>query len=137
MFVDHAHPGCVSRELFKSVLDDDARSVFQGKILVRQIAQKTDGKMMAQALMLSDGAEMDSKPELEIYADDVQCGHGSTTGRVDDNLLFYLMARGIPEAEATRMLVSAFANEVFDDLDEAIAEEFSAIAETWLERHLG
>lgn len=111
--------------------------MFQGKILVRQIAQKTDGKMMAQALMLSDGAEMDSKPELEIYADDVQCGHGSTTGRVDDNLLFYLMARGIPEAEATRMLVSAFANEVFDDLDEAIAEEFSAIAETWLERHLG
>ncbi|MFN0263456.1 Fe-S cluster assembly protein SufD [Tepidamorphus sp. 3E244] len=136
MFVDHAHPGCVSRELFKSVLDDDARSVFQGKILVRQIAQKTDGKMMTQALMLSDNAEMDAKPELEIYADDVQCGHGATTGRVDDDFLFYLMARGIPEREATRMLVSAFANEVFDDLDEAISEEFSAVAEEWLERHL-
>ncbi|MEZ5877592.1 MAG: SufD family Fe-S cluster assembly protein [Tepidamorphaceae bacterium] len=129
-------PNCVSRELLKSVLDDKARSVFQGKILVRQIAQKTDGKMMSQALMLSDDAESDSKPELEIYADDVQCGHGSTTGRVDDNLLFYLMARGIPKREATRMLVSAFANEVFDDLDEAIAEEFSAVAEEWLERHL-
>ena len=136
MFVDHAVPNCVSRELFKSVLDDEARSVFQGKILVRQIAQKTDGKMMSQALMLSDDAEADSKPELEIYADDVQCGHGSTTGRVDDNLLFYLMARGIPKREATRMLVSAFANEVFDDLDETVAEEFSAVAEAWLERHL-
>ncbi|MCC0016319.1 MAG: Fe-S cluster assembly protein SufD [Rhodobiaceae bacterium] len=136
LFVDHAEPGCVSRELFKSVLDDRARSVFQGKILVRQKAQKTDGKMMAQALMLSDDAEADSKPELEIYADDVQCGHGSTTGRVDDTLLFYLMARGIPKREATRMLVSAFAGEVFDDLDEAVAEEFSAVAEEWLERHL-
>jgi len=136
LFVDHAVPDCASRELFKSVLDDEARSVFQGKILVRPDAQKTDGKMMSQALMLSDRAEADSKPELEIYADDVQCGHGSTTGQIDDAYLFYLMARGISRREARAMLVSAFANEVFDDLDEALAAEFADIAEGWLVRHL-
>ncbi|MGE0583991.1 MAG: Fe-S cluster assembly protein SufD [Flavobacteriaceae bacterium] len=137
LFIDHAVPDCISRELFKSVLDDEARSVFQGKILVRPDAQRTDGKMMSQALMLSDRAEADSKPELEIYADDVQCGHGSTTGQIDDTFLFYLMARGIPRREAQAMLVSAFANEVFGDFDESLAEEFSGISESWLVRHLG
>ncbi|MCB1475418.1 MAG: Fe-S cluster assembly protein SufD [Rhodobiaceae bacterium] len=137
LFVDHAVPDCSSRELFKAVLDDEARSVFQGKILVRPDAQKTDGKMMSQALMLSDTAEADSKPELEIYADDVQCGHGSTTGQIDDTYLFYLMARGVPRREAQAMLVSAFANEVFDDFDETLAAEFSGVSEGWLARHLG
>ena len=108
LFVDHASFGCESREQFKSVLDGESRSVFQGKILVRQNAQKTDGRMMSRALMLSEGSEADLKPELEIYADDVQCAHGATCAALDDEYLFYLMARGIPKAEAEAMLVEAF-----------------------------
>jgi Fe-S cluster assembly protein SufD len=104
------------------VLDDKARGVFQGMILVRKEAQETDGKMMSQALMLSDRAEMDNKPELEIYADNVQCGHGATTGEIDDNLLFYLMARGIPEEQAQALLIEAFIGEAV----EAIAHEGDA-----------
>ena len=94
--VDHAVPRCESRELFKGVLADRARGVFQGKVIVRPDAQKTDGKQMAQVLMLSEDAEFDSKPELEIHADDVVCGHGSTAAEIDADLLFYLRARGIP-----------------------------------------
>ena len=90
LVVDHAVPGCESRELFKGVLADRARGVFQGKVIVRPDAQKTDGKQMAQALMLSADAEFDSKPELEIYADDVVCGHGSTAAEIDEDLLFYM-----------------------------------------------
>ena len=117
--VDHSAPGCQSREVFKAVVDDAARAVFQGKISVRQQAQKTDAKMMTRALLLSDNAEADGKPELEIFADDVQCGHGATTGTLDDQLKFYLMARGIPEKEAEALLIQAFAAEVV----EAIAHE--------------
>ena len=125
--VDHAAPGCQSRELFKAVVDEEARSVFQGKITVRQQAQKTDAKMMTRALLLSDNAEADGKPELEIFADDVQCGHGATTGTLDDQLKFYLMARGIPEKEAEALLIQAFAAEVVeaiehDDVREALME---------------
>ncbi len=112
--VDHAAPGSQSRELFKAVIDDQARAVFQGKITVRQQAQKTDAKMMTRALLLSDDAEADGKPELEIFADDVQCGHGSTTGTLDDQLKFYLMARGIPQKEAEALLVQAFAAEAVE-----------------------
>src|SRR5262249_52933875 len=90
LVIDHAQPGGTSRELFKSVLDDESRSVFQGKIIVRPGAQKTDGKMMTRALLLSEAAEADNKPELEIFADDVQCGHGATAGALDHDLLFYL-----------------------------------------------
>jgi Fe-S cluster assembly protein SufD len=115
--VDHAAPGCQSRELFKAVVDDEARSVFQGKITVRQQAQKTDAKMMTRALLLSDGAEADGKPELEIFADDVQCGHGATTGSLDDQLKFYLMARGIPEKQAEALLIQAFAAEVIEAIE--------------------
>ncbi len=89
LVVDHAVPQCTSRELFKGVLDDHARGVFQGKVIVRPDAQKTDGKQMAQVLMLSPDTEFDSKPELEIYADDVVCGHGSTSAELDEDLLFY------------------------------------------------
>ena len=96
LVVDHAVPQCESRELFKGVLDDQARGVFQGKIIVRPDAQKTDGKQMAQALMLSPDAEFDCKPELEIYADDVVCGHGATVAEIDDDLMFYCQSRGIP-----------------------------------------
>ena len=100
--VDHAAVGCQSREVFKSVLDDESRGVFQGKIIVRPGAQKTDAKMASHALMLSEEAEADNKPELEIFADDVQCGHGATAGDLDEDLLFYLMARGIPQPKPRR-----------------------------------
>jgi Fe-S cluster assembly protein SufD len=133
LFVDHALPGSASRELFKTVLDGRARGVFQGMILVRPVAQKTDGRMMSQALMLSDGAEMDNKPELEIYADDVQCGHGATAGRIDEELLFYLRARGIPEVQAKALLIEAFVAEAIDVIgDEAIGAALSAMAHAWV-----
>lgn len=136
LFVDHALPGSASRELFKCVLDGRARGVFQGMILVRQHAQKTDGRMMSQALMLSDGAEMDNKPELEIYADDVQCGHGATAGRIDEDLLFYLRARGIPEMQAKALLIEAFVGEAIDLIgDEAIAEALSTMSHDWVADH--
>ena len=90
------------------MLDDASRGVFQGKIIVRRGAQKTDARMMSRALLLSDEAEADNKPELEIFADDVQCGHGATSGALDDNLKFYLMARGIPERQAEALLIQSF-----------------------------
>lgn len=133
--IDHAVPGCESRELFKGVLDDRARGVFQGKVIVRQIAQKTDGKQMAQALMLSPDTEFDSKPELEIYADDVACGHGSTCTEVDEDHIFYLRARGIAEADARALLVEAFINEAIEQVEyEAVAEALSEIAQDWLRK---
>jgi Fe-S cluster assembly protein SufD len=105
------------------VLDDAARSVFQGKIIVRPGAQKTDARMMTKALLLSETAEADAKPELEIFADDVQCGHGATTGDLDENLKFYLMARGIPAAEAEALLIEAFLGEVIDGVAHEGARE--------------
>jgi Fe-S cluster assembly protein SufD len=114
LVVDHAVPGGTSRELFKSVLDDKSRSVFQGKIIVRPGAQKTDGKMMTQALLLSQDAEADNKPELEIFADDVQCGHGATSGALDEELLFYLKSRGIAQKEAEALLIQAFVAEAIE-----------------------
>ena len=97
LIVDHAAPHCESRELFKTVIDDEATGVFQGKIIVPPHAQKTDGRMMSAALLLSEGGAMNNKPELEIFADDVQCAHGATCGQLDEDLLFYLMARGLPQ----------------------------------------
>ncbi len=114
MLVDHAAGHCYGREVFKSVLDDASRGVFQGKIVVRRGAQKTDARMMSRALLLSDEAESDNKPELEIFADDVQCGHGATSGALDDNLKFYLMARGIPEREAEALLIQSFVAEAIE-----------------------
>ena len=133
LVVDHATLHCNSRELFKTVLDGDARSVFQGKIVVRPHAQKTDGKMMAKALLLSETAEADAKPELEIFADDVVCGHGATVGALDDELLFYLKARGIPQADAEALLVQAFIGEVLEAVeDETLREALMVRAERWL-----
>jgi Fe-S cluster assembly protein SufD len=129
MVVDHAVPRCTSRELMKGVLAGRARGVFQAKVIVQPGAQKTDGKQMAQALMLSDEAEFDSKPELEIFADDVICGHGSTAAQLDDDLLFYLRSRGIPAAEARALLVESFVGEAFDRIeDEKLREALLAIA---------
>jgi Fe-S cluster assembly protein SufD len=131
--VDHAAVGSQSREVFKAVVDDRARTVFQGKITVRQQAQKTDAKMMARALLLSDGAEADCKPELEIFADDVQCGHGSTTGTLDEQLKFYMMARGIPAAEAEALLVQAFVAEVLETVGhEGVRDALMDATVAWL-----
>ena len=129
LVVDHAVPACESRELFKGVLADRARGVFQGKVIVRPGAQKSDGKQMAQALMLSEEAEFDSKPELEIYADDVVCGHGSTAAEIDEDLMFYLRSRGIPPTEARAMLIESFVREALEKVeDERLREALSTIA---------
>jgi Fe-S cluster assembly protein SufD len=123
LVLDHAVSGCQSRELFKSVLDDNARAVFQGKIIVRPDAQKTDARMMTQALLLSETAEADAKPELEIFADDVQCGHGATAGELDEKLKFYLMARSIPAKEAEALLIEAFVGEAVDGVENEAVQE--------------
>ena len=133
LVVDHAVPHCESRELFAGVLDDRARGIFQGKIIVRPDAQKTDGKMMARAMMLSPGVEFDSKPELEIYADDVVCGHGSTVAEIDEDLMFYCQARGIPADEARAMLVESFIGEAIERVDhEALRVVLTKTAIGWL-----
>ncbi len=119
LVVDHQASGCQSREVFATVLDDESRGVFQGKIVVRPHAQQTDARMMTRALLLSDEAEADNKPELEIFADDVQCGHGATSGALDEGLKFYLMARGIPEPEAEALLVQAFVGEAIEGIEHA------------------
>ncbi len=134
LVVDHAVPGCTSRENFRAVLDDRAHSVFQGRIIVKPDAQKTDGKMMTRALLLSDEAEADNKPELEIFADDVSCGHGATSGALDDSLLFYLRARGLPERQAQALLIQAFVGEAIEAIeDEALRERVIDAAQAWLE----
>ncbi|MGL4395952.1 MAG: Fe-S cluster assembly protein SufD [Hyphomicrobium sp.] len=133
MVIDHAVPHCTSRELFKTVLDGRARGVFQGKVIVRPDAQKTDGKQMAQALMLSEDAEFDSKPELEIYADDVVCGHGTTSTELDADLLFYCKSRGIPETEARALLIESFIMEAIGKVaHDGVREAFQQMARDWL-----
>jgi len=119
LVADHVAQACTSREMFKSVLDEESRGVFQGKIIVRPHAQKTDAKMATHALLLSETAEADNKPELEIFADDVQCGHGATAGDLDEDLLFYLKARGIPEKEAQALLIQAFVGEAVEGIEHA------------------
>ncbi len=134
LIVDHAVPGCTSRELFKGVLADEARGIFQGKVIVRPDAQKTDGKQMAQVLMLSPNAEFDSKPELEIYADDVICGHGSTSADLDEDMLFYCRSRGIPEQEARALLIESFIGEAIAKVErEDVGEALTALARQWLD----
>jgi Fe-S cluster assembly protein SufD len=133
LLVDHAAGGCQGRELFKSVLDGASRGVFQGKIIVRPGAQKTDSRMMTRALLLSEDAEADNKPELEIFADDVQCGHGATSGALDDNLKFYLMARGIPEKEAEALLIQSFVGEAIETVPhEGARDALAAATLRWL-----
>ena len=133
LLVDHAAGGCEGRELFKSVLDGASRGVFQGKIIVRPDAQKTDARMMARALLLSDDAEADNKPELEIFADDVQCGHGATSGALDPNLKFYLMSRGIPEKDAEALLIQSFVGEAIDTVGhEGVRDALTAATRQWL-----
>jgi Fe-S cluster assembly protein SufD len=133
MVVDHASTGGQSREVFKIVLDDESRGVFQGKIIVRPGAQKTDAKMASHGLLLSEDAEVDHKPELEIFADDVQCGHGATAGDLDEDLLFYLKARGIPQKEAESLLIQAFVGEAIEGIEHAgLREALVEAVSGWL-----
>jgi len=135
LFVDHDGRSCEARELFKSVLDGASRGVFQGKILVRADAMKTDARMMARALLLSGEAEAFHKPELEIFADDVQCGHGATSATLDEDLRFYLMSRGIPAPEAEALLIRSFVGEAIDTVPHAaVRDALAAAAALWLAR---
>ncbi|MDJ1008701.1 MAG: Fe-S cluster assembly protein SufD [Paracoccaceae bacterium] len=136
VFVTHDAVACESRQVFKKVLRNGAVGTFQGKILVRQGAQKTDGYQISQALLLDEDAQFLAKPELEIYADDVACSHGSTSGAIDETALFYLRSRGLPRAEAQDLLVLAFLAEAIEEIDdEAIAADILSRLEGWLSRH--
>jgi Fe-S cluster assembly protein SufD len=117
MRVRHAKPHCDSRQFYRGILDGNARAVFSGRIIVHEGAQKTDAKQTNMNLLLSDDAMVETRPQLEIYADDVKCTHGATVGQVDDEAIFYLMARGIDRATARRLLVFAFANEILQRMD--------------------
>jgi len=134
--IDHAEPDCISREVFAGVLADTARGVFQGKILVRPDAQRTDGYQLNQALLLSSGAEVDSKPELEIYADDVKCSHGATAGELDEDALFYLTSRGIPVDQAKALLIGAFLAGAMEEVaEESVRAALQEHVAHWLTRH--
>ena len=131
--IDHMVPNTSCREVFKGVLEDQARAVFQGKLVVHPDAQHTDGHQLSKALLLSDQAELDAKPELEIYADDVKCSHGATTGDLDHDALFYLRARGIPEAAARRMLIEAFLAEAVHEISaEGLCPALMSSVAGWL-----
>lgn len=136
MVLDHAVPHTGSRELVRNVVTGKAHGVFQGRINVHQPAQKTDAKMACNTLLLSDDGEFDTKPELEIFADDVVCGHGATVTEIDHAHLFYLMARGIDEKTARGLLVKAFVAEVIEGLeDEPLIEALEAKLDAWFATH--
>jgi len=136
VFITHDALRCESRQVFKKVLRNGAVGVFQGKILVKEGAQKTDGYQISQSLLLDEDAQFLAKPELEIYADDVACSHGSTSGAIDDTALFYLRSRGVPVTEATDLLTLAFLAEAVEEIaDEGLREHVEARLSQWLERH--
>ncbi len=136
--ITHSLPSSNSRQEFKTVLDDYARGIFQGCVIVKPHAQKTDGRQMTQALLLSPNAEMDAKPELEIYADDVECAHGATAGDLDEEYLFYLRARGIPEAQAKALLVAAFVAEPLEKIEHGgLREGLFSLTNAWFDRRKG
>jgi Fe-S cluster assembly protein SufD len=131
--IDHAQPHCNSREVYKGILADRARGVFNGKIIVRPDAQKTDAKQTNRALLLSEDAQINTKPQLEIFANDVRCTHGAAVGQLDDEAIFYLRSRGFGEAEARRLLIHAFVAEVLHRMP---SEPMRASVENVLERQL-
>jgi len=145
--IEHTVPRTTCREVFKGVLDDESKGVFQGKIIVHKDAQKTDGHQLSKALLLSDNAGMDAKPELEIYADDVKCSHGATCGQLDTTALFYLRSRGIPDALARNLLIQSFVAEALEEIsDEAVRQSMADLvvhrlpaqcflAEEWTKDH--
>ena len=134
-FVGHEAPSCTSMQVVRGVLDGKARGVFQGKVLVAQDAQHTDGNQMSRTLLLSRDCEADAKPELEIYADDVACSHGATVGELEDDHLFYLMSRGISAEEARQILIEAFLADVVDEIEDGTMRDFAmAPVAEWLKR---
>ncbi len=136
IFVTHDALRCESRQVFKKVLKNGAVGVFQGKILVKNGAQKTDGYQLSQALLLDGDSQFLAKPELEIYADDVKCSHGSTSGEIDETALFYLRSRGVPLAQAQSLMVLAFlAESILEIDDDVIADDIRSRLEGWLARH--
>ena len=138
VFITHDAVNCESRQVFKKVLRNGATGVFQGKILVQPGAQKTDGYQISQSLLLDGDSEFLAKPELEIYADDVACSHGSTSGAIDEEALFYLRARGVPHSIATDLLTLAFLAEAVEEIeDEALRDDINTRLEAWLERRRG
>jgi Fe-S cluster assembly protein SufD len=136
MVLGHNVPNTSSTEVFRNVVFDRAKGIFQGMIRVAPDAQKTDAKMACNTLLLSDDGEFSTKPELEIFADDVQCGHGATVTEIDRNHLFYLMARGIEEKTARGLLVKAFVAEIVEELEEeTLVEALEEIISSWLQKH--
>ena len=122
--INHNAPNCQSYQKVKNVLNDQSKGIYQGKIFVKSIAQKTDAYQLSKALILNDKSEFDAKPELEIYADDVKCSHGSTSGSIDFDSIHYLKSRGIPEHEAIKMLINGFLNEVLEKLEDVKIKKF-------------
>ena len=138
VFITHDAVGCESRQVFKKVLRNGAEGVFQGKILVKEGAQKTDGYQISQSLLLDGDSSFQAKPELEIYADDVACSHGSTSGAIDEEAIFYLRSRGVTNEEAQDMLVLAFLAEALDEIeDERLADDLHTRLEAWFARRRG
>ena len=136
MIVEHTRPYCNSHEYYNGILDDRSKGVFHGRILVQQEAQKTDAKQTNKNLLLSDNATIDTKPQLEIYADDVKCTHGATVGQLDEDSIFYLRARGIGVETARRMLIHAFAGEIIDRIRcEPVREELDKVIWDRLEQN--
>ncbi len=132
--IDHAQPHCPSHEVYKGILSGRAKAVFNGKIVVRQDAQKTNAKQTNKALLLSDDAQVNTKPQLEIFADDVKCTHGAAIGQLDDDALFYLRARGIHETDARALLIHAFAGEILESIGSPAVK---AAMQARLDRALG
>lgn len=136
VFVTHSAPDCESRQVFKKVLHNGAIGVFQGKILVERAAQLTDGYQISQSLLMDEHSQFLAKPELEIYADNVKCSHGSTSGELNPDHLFYLRTRGIPENEAKRLMILSFLGEALDEIArDDLADDMRERLRGWLERH--
>ena len=133
MLVEHAQPHCESRQFYNGILDGKAHGVFHGRIIVHKDAQKTDAKQTNRNLLLSDDAQIDTKPQLEIYADDVKCTHGATIGQIEENALFYLQSRGIDEVSARKLLLQAFASECLERMKPGVARTH---AERLIHEHL-
>ena len=131
--INHNSPNCKSYQKIKNVLNDKSKGIYQGKIFVEKIAQKTDAYQLSKALIVSDNAEFDAKPELEIYADDVKCSHGSTSGSIDSDAVHYLMTRGISKKEAVKLLINGFLNEVLEKISH---NELKIFLEKILERQI-
>jgi len=131
--INHNSPNCKSYQKIKNVLNDKSKGIYQGKIFVEKVAQKTDAYQLSKALILHDDAEFDAKPELEIYADDVKCSHGSTSGSIDAEAVHYLMTRGIPKKEAVKLLINGFLNEILEKITNS---ELKIFLEKILERQI-